>query len=82
MIPSYVTSTYYILAALAVVAVLIRVVYSFFRDFDNAKRFTSDMASIHLPYIYDCMNRIANKLDIELGKTPPVNFSTSRPNPS
>jgi hypothetical protein len=72
---------YYGIGAVAFVLAFIRIVYGWFRDFDNAQKFTADMARVHLPYIYNCMFRIANKLDLELDQAPTVNFANGRRQP-
>lgn len=69
---------YYTVGALSFVSVFIRVVYGWFRDWDNAQRFTADMAKVHLPYIYNCLSRIASKLELEPFPPPPVNFSYTK----
>lgn len=87
---THLSDLYYLVGALSFISVFIRVVYGWFKDYDNAQRFTADMAKVHLPYIYNCMFRIANRLDLELDQAPTVNFSytreqrdhNSRPNPS
>lgn len=69
---------YYTIATVSVILVFIRLVYAWFRDFDNSQRFITDMAKVHLPHIYDCFEKIADRLDIKLEKAPTVNFSEDR----
>jgi hypothetical protein len=78
---SYVAYFYYAIGGVGLVLVLIRNLYTWFRDFDNTQRFASDMALIHLPHIYDCLGKIADKMEITLERVPPVNFSYIKPNP-
>lgn len=66
---------YYAIGGLALIGVLVRNLYTWFRDFDNTQRFASDMALIHLPHIYNCLEKIADKMEIPLEQKPPVNFS-------
>lgn len=73
-----VSLSYYIMGGLAFLAALIRVLYGWFRDYDNAIRFTTDMANSHLPYVYQSLQRIANKLDVELEAPPAINFSQGK----
>lgn len=84
MIPSMhdFSSIYYLIGALSFISVFIRVVYGWFRDYDNAQKFAADMAKVHLPYIYNCLNRIATKLEVQLPDRPEVNFSIPGHNPS
>lgn len=74
-----VTFIYYLAGAVAGILVFIRLLYGWFRDFDNSQRFTHDMALIHLPHIYDCLEKIGDALGIELEATPAVNFSHDHP---
>jgi hypothetical protein len=66
---------YYLIGAVAFVLVFIRLLYGWFRDFENGQRFTTDMAKVHLPYIYNSLNKIGDALGVELDHNPPVNFS-------
>lgn len=67
---------YYMIGAVAFVLAFIRILYGWFRDFDNANRFTSDMATVHLPFIYKALCKLAERFDIELEQSPIINFST------
>jgi len=66
---------YYLVGALAFLAAFIRVLYGWFRDYDNSVRFTADMATTHLPYLYEGMRTIAASLGVSLKPAPPINFS-------
>jgi hypothetical protein len=78
MTHDWITNAYYALGALALCAALIRVLYTWFRDYDNTQHFVSDLALIHIPYINNCLGKIADKLDIALDQNPPVNFTYAR----
>lgn len=69
---------YYIAGGASFLAVFVRIVYTWFRDFDNAQRFTTDMARVQLPYIHNCLFLIAKKLDLDLDIPPPVNFTYTK----
>ena len=66
---------YYLAGAIAFLAAFIRVLYGWFRDYDNSIRFTSDMATAHLPYLYKALQIIATSLGVPLEAPPPINFS-------
>lgn len=65
---------YYMIGAVAFVLAFVRVAYGWFRDFDNSNRFTVDMATVHLPYIYKALCKLAEKLDVEIEQSPLINF--------
>jgi hypothetical protein len=67
---------YYLLGALAAIIAVIRVLYGWFKDYDNSTQFTQDMAQTHLPHIYKSLARIADKLDVDLEDCPPIMFTT------
>ncbi|CAN5950538.1 unnamed protein product [Sphagnum jensenii] len=62
-------------AGLGALLVFIRIVYTWFKDFDNSQRFIYDMAQTHLPYVYSSLERIADKLDVALEDRPNINFT-------
>lgn len=66
---------YYLAGALAFIAALVRVLYGWFRDYDNSVRFTTDMATTHLPYLYEGLQTIATSLGVPLKPAPTINFS-------
>lgn len=68
---------YYVAAGVGLLLAGIRIVYGWFRDYDNATRFTKDMALQHLPYIYSTLTAICKKLEIENELPPLVNFSST-----
>lgn len=70
---------YYMVGAVAFVLAFIRVLYGWFRDFDNANRFTADMAMVHLPYIHHALRKLAERLEVDLESAPPINFSSGKP---
>lgn len=47
-----VSTIYYIFATVALLAVVAKLFYGWFRDDQSSKRFIVDMAEDHLPYIY------------------------------
>lgn len=69
------SNVYYLAGALAFLAALVRVLYGWFRDYDNSVRFTNDMATTHLPYLYKGMQTIAASLGVTLEPAPAINFS-------
>lgn len=68
---------YYSIGAVSFILMALRMVYSWYRDYDNANRFTSDMALIHLPYIHQALRRVAERLGVDLDPSPMINFSRS-----
>jgi hypothetical protein len=68
---------YYLAGAIAFLAATVRVLYGWFRDYDNAVRFTTDMATAHLPYLYEGLQTIATSLGVPLKPPPTINFSQS-----
>jgi hypothetical protein len=70
---------YYSLSAISFFLVFVRLVYTWFRDFDNSQKFICDMADTHLPYLYTSIQRIADKLDVELPATPSIKFTNKEP---
>lgn len=73
-----VTLIYYGSATISIILVAVRLLYTWFKDFDNSQRFITDMAQVHLPYIYDCFEKIGKRLDVPLDERPIVNFSLDR----
>jgi hypothetical protein len=52
----------------------VRWLYRKVRDAQVAGRFVEDMATNHLPHIYDAQKRIAGALSVELPEPPPIRF--------
>jgi len=70
-----VQTLYYTLGAATFLVLSVRFLYGWFRDYDNATKFTRDMAKHHLPFIYTQLNQICKKLDIEEAQPPLINFT-------
>jgi len=65
---------YYVLGCLAVLIAGIKIGYGWFRQYDNATRFTKEMAKHHLPYIYNSLYAISKHLGIDTERPPDIKF--------
>lgn len=65
------TNLYYILAIISIVTVVIKLFYGWFRGDQIGKKFISDVAGEHLPYIY----RELRSLNRNAPEHPHISFS-------
>ena len=67
-----------VLAALTTIgvqfALFLRWLHRRMRDDEIVRAFVRDIATNHLPHIYDALHKIASKQGIALGETPLVRF--------
>jgi len=68
----------YLIAALVPLLVqlglFLRWLHQRMRDDEIARAFLRDMATNHLPHVYDALRQIAAQLGIELPGPPPIRF--------
>lgn len=70
-------SPYLITACLAVIGAAIAVIrraYRRMRDDDVQRVFVKDMATNHLPHIYDALKKLCENQGIELTNPPPIKW--------
>jgi len=60
--------------ALIQFVLFLRWLHRHMRDDELQRAFVRDMATNHLPHIYDALRRLAHKLQVELPDPPPVHF--------
>lgn len=52
----------------------LRWLYKRARTVDVSERFVSDMATNHLPHVYQALRQICDKMGIEFKEPPPIQF--------
>ena len=74
MIPAQNYETPLALALLVQVLFLLKYFYRRMRDGEIERKFVRDMATNHLPHIYDALTKICRAKGIELGEPPPIRW--------
>lgn len=59
-------------------SVAVKWLYERVRDAQISRKFVADMATNHLPHIYDGLKKLAGRLDVELDPDPPIQFISFR----